>query len=76
MQLPDNLYSTGEATEGYDTIQPRIKWTSDISTQEEVELWGSDINSFIGNKAEHLHILLHGPVHRCTYPDSQRRGEG
>ena len=76
LQLPYNLRSTGRATEGYDSVQPRIKWTSDISTQEVVVLSGSDINSFIGNKVEHLHIVLHGSVHRCTYPGSHRRGEG
>ena len=48
LRLPDNLRSTGEATEGYGSVQPRIQWTSDISTQEVVELIG-DINSFIGN---------------------------
>ena len=76
LRLPYNLCSTGRATDGYDSVQPRIQWTSDISTQEVVELRGSDINSFIGNKVEHLHIVLHGPVHRCTYPGSQHRGEG
>ena len=48
LQLPDNLRSTGEATDGYNSVQLRIQWTSDISTQEVVELKG-DINSFIGN---------------------------
>ena len=61
LRLPDNLRSTGRATDGYDSVQPRIQWTSDIITQEVVELRG-DINSFIGNKTECLHIVLHGPV--------------
>ena len=49
LQLPDNLKSSGRATEGYDTVQPRIQWACDISTQEEVELRSSDINPFVGN---------------------------
>ena len=48
LQLPDNLQYTGWATEGYDSVQARIQWTPDISTQEVVELTG-DISSFIGN---------------------------
>ena len=64
LQLPDNLESTGSATEGYDTVQPRIQWTRDISTQEEVELRVSDINSFIGNKTESIY------VYTCIYPIS------
>ena len=51
LQLPDNLQSTGEATEGYDSVQSRIQWTSDISTQEVVVL-RRDINTFIGNKMD------------------------
>ena len=52
LHLPDSLKFTGKATEGYETVQSRIQWTSDISTQKVVELMGSDINSFIGNETE------------------------
>ena len=58
LYLPDNLESSGTATEGYNMVQSRIQWASDISTQEEVELRGSDIiNSFVGNKTESIHIF-------------------
>ena len=50
LYLPDNLESSGRATQGYDMVESRIQWARDISTQEEVELRGSDINSFIGNE--------------------------
>ena len=49
LQLPDNLRSTGSATE---KVLSRINWTSDISTQEVVYL-ESDINHSIGNEVEH-----------------------
>ena len=48
LYLPDNLESSGRATQGYDMVESRIQWARDISTQEEVVLRGSDINSFIG----------------------------
>ena len=67
LRLPANLQSTGRATEGYDSVQPRIQWTSDISTQEVVELRG-DISSFIGNYRT-LTIELHARGRSCSYID-------
>ena len=65
LQLPDNLQYTGKATEGYDSVQPRIHWTSDISTQEVVVLSG-DISSFVGNYRT-LTIELHAQGRACSY---------
>ena len=59
LYLPDNLESSGRATQGYDTVHSRIQWARDISTQEEVELRGWDINSFVGNETESIHIILY-----------------
>ena len=50
LQLPDNLESSGRATEGYDRVQSRIQWARDISTEEAVQLNASDITSFVGNE--------------------------
>ena len=61
LQLPYNLCSTGEATDGYDSVQPRIQWTSDISTQEVVVLSG-DISSFKGNYRTELYMPEARPV--------------
>ena len=55
LYLPDNLESSGRATQGYSTVHSRIQWARDISTQEEVELWDSDINSFVGNETESIY---------------------
>ena len=70
--LPDNLESSGRATQGYYTAESRIQWARDISTQEEVELEGSVINSFIGNETE---SILYIALHRCTYLSAEGRGE-
>ena len=50
LHLPDNLESSGRSTQGYYMVESRIQWAPDISTQKEVELRGSDINSFVGNE--------------------------
>ena len=67
LQLPANLRSTGKATEGYNSVQPRIQWTSDISTQEVVEL-RRDISSFMGNYRT-LTIELYARGQACNYID-------
>ena len=63
LYLPDNLESSGRATQSYYRVHSRIQWARDISTQEEVELRGSDINSFMSNNREHLYNIA---LHKCT----------
>ena len=76
LYLPDSLESTGRATLGYGTVQFRIQWACGISTQEEVELRCSDINSFIGNETESIYIILHYiDAHILCFPSAEGRGE-
>ena len=73
LYLPDNLESSGRATQGYDTVHSRIQWAHDISTQKEVELWDSDINGFVGNETGSIYILYCMDAHILF---SQCRGRG
>ena len=57
LHLPDNLQSSGRATQGYDTVESRIQWAGDISTQKEVVLKDWDINSFVGNETENIYCM-------------------
>ena len=76
LYLPDILQYSGRATQGYHTVQSRIQWARDISTQEEVELRGSDINDFIGNETESIYIILHYiDTHILSFPSAEGRGE-
>ena len=76
LYLPDNLEFSGRATQGYDMVESRIQWARDISTQEEVELWGSDINSFVGNETESVSIILHHiDAHILCFHSAEGRGE-
>ena len=76
LYLPDNLESSGRAAQGYRTVHSRIHWARDISTQEEVELRGSDINSFVGNETEGIYIILHCiDAHILCFPSAEGRGE-
>ena len=75
LQLPHNLQSSGRATEGYNTVQSRIQWARDISTQEEVVLRSSDINSFVGNETESINILHYVAAHILFPQCAARRGE-
>ena len=64
LQLPDKLLSIGTSVEGYDRMQHRVKWTSDISTQEVVEL--ADINPFTGTLT--MLTLLHNSLLSLKQP--------
>ena len=78
LYLPDNLKSSGRATQGYDMVESRIQWARDISTQKEVQLRGSDINSFIGNETESIinYVILHYiDAHILCFPSAEGRGE-
>ena len=60
LYLPDNLESSGRATQDYDMVQSRIQWTED---------------SFgIGNETESFYIII--VLHRCTYRISPCRRRG
>ena len=74
LYLPDNLESSGRATQGYYTVRSRIQWARDISTQEKVLLMDSDINSFVGNETESIHILYCMDAH-ILLPQCRGRGE-
>ena len=73
LYLPDNLKSSWWAWHDYDS---RIQWERDISTQEEVKLRDSDINSFVGNETESIYITLHCIDARILcFPSAEGRGE-
>ena len=74
LYLPDNLQFSGRATQGYYSVHSRIQWARDISTQEEVVLRGSDINSFIGNETESIHIILYCMDAHILLPQCRGRG--
>ena len=74
LYLPDNLEYFGNAMQGYDMVESRIRWAHDISTQEEVVLSGSHINSFIGNMKQRAFMYCTAYMHISYFFSVQREG--